>query len=120
MRWYGSLMTDFLHKLDKMKAELEGEFPGWHVWYVPRAGRGVTWCAQPQPVIHSATPDDLRRIIRHAHEDGPGHPALAKLDDYAVSAPTIMQAETLRHHSYYDDGPVVRNLPGETRHYGRP
>jgi hypothetical protein len=83
-------MTGFLTALDAMKAELEGEFPGWHIWFVPGINRTVTWCAQPYPLINSSSPEHLREEIRQAHEEASfDWPALAGIDDYSVSATGI-------------------------------
>lgn len=91
-----------LHEMDKLKDELASDFPGWRVWYVPSSGRGVMWCAQPGPLINAVDTDTLRSLIRYAHESVSRGPALASIDDYAASAPSILDAEMLRHHSYYE------------------
>ncbi len=84
----------FLHGLDKIKHELEAQFPGWHIWYVPRLDRSVTWCAQPWPLINSQSPGHLAAEITEAHTAAAADwPALANRADYAVIAPGIPQAE---------------------------
>ena len=70
------------------KRELEEQFPGWHIWYVPRVNGPTTWCTQPWPLINSGSPEHLAAEIRNAHEEpAAGWPALASIEDYAVTAP---------------------------------
>jgi hypothetical protein len=56
----------FLEGLDRTKRELEAQFPGWHIWYVPHLDRSVTWCAQPWPLINSQSPEHLTAEITEA------------------------------------------------------
>jgi len=84
-----------LHALDRIKVELQEQFPGWHVWYVPHCGtdRHVTWCAQPWPLINSSSPEHLAAEIRSAHEEAAAEwPVLASIEDYGVTAPGIPRA----------------------------
>jgi hypothetical protein len=62
--------------LDQIRDRLQREHPGWQVWYVPHAGRGVTWCARPNPLINAPSPEDLAGQISSAHADG-AWPALS-------------------------------------------
>ena len=55
-----------LNALDAKLAELKARFPGWRIWYVPTVVNGVTWCAQPLPLINSSSPDSLAREIEAA------------------------------------------------------
>lgn len=85
---------DFLNGLDGIKQELEAQFPGWRIWYVPNLDRSVTWCAQPWPLINSQSPEHLAAGITEAHTAAAADwPALANRADYAVNAPGIPQAE---------------------------
>jgi len=80
--------------LDKIRRELEQQFPGWHIWYVPHVGKHVTWCAQPWPLINSTSPEHLAADIRNAHEEAAAEwSALAGINDYGVSAPGIQGAD---------------------------
>ncbi|MGO9194681.1 MAG: hypothetical protein ACLP8X_40360 [Streptosporangiaceae bacterium] len=33
------------------RRELERQFPGWEIWYVPRRPVSATWCARPRMLI---------------------------------------------------------------------
>ncbi len=84
-----------LHALDRIKAELQEQFPGWHIWFVPHMNAPATWCAQPWPLINSSSPEHLAAEIVQAHTEAAADwPALANRTDYAVSAPGIPQAES--------------------------
>jgi hypothetical protein len=86
-----------LHALDRIKAELQEQFPGWRIWYVPHCGtkRHVTWCAQPWPIINSGSPEHLAADIRQAHEEAAAEwPALAGIADYGIHAPGVPRAES--------------------------
>ena len=48
------------------RRELERQFPGWEIWYVPRESDGATWCARPQMLIGAESPEDLAAAIRAA------------------------------------------------------
>src|SRR5271165_2503960 len=41
------------------RRELERQFPGWEIWYVPRGQDGATWRARPRMVIYADGPEDL-------------------------------------------------------------
>jgi hypothetical protein len=59
-----------LARLDRDRTELMKQHPGWRIWFVPNALDGsVTWCAQPEPTIHTYSPEDLSKDIRLAEED---------------------------------------------------
>ena len=49
------------------RRELERQFPGWEIWYVPREPDHATWCARPQMLINADSPEDLAAAIRAAH-----------------------------------------------------
>ena len=49
------------------RRELERQFPGWEIWYVPREPDSATWCARPQMLINADSPEDLAAAIRAAH-----------------------------------------------------
>jgi len=49
------------------RRELERQFPGWEIWYVPREPDSATWCARPQLLIKAGSPEDLAAAIRAAH-----------------------------------------------------
>jgi hypothetical protein len=71
---------------DEIKAQLQAEFPGWQIWYVPGMNRTTTWCARPNPLLHAHSPEHLREYITQAHTDAAeDHPALAGLGDYRKS-----------------------------------
>ena len=81
----------YLSGLDKIRAELQEQFPGWHIWYVPRTDRTVAWCAQPWPLINSGSPEHLAADIAHAHAEAAAEwPALASQADYRQSAPSAI------------------------------
>ena len=47
------------------RRELERQFPGWEIWYVPRGPRaGATWRARPRMLINADDPEDLAAAIR--------------------------------------------------------
>jgi len=50
------------------RRELERQFPGWEIWYVPREPDGATWCARPQLLINTESPEDLAATLRAAHD----------------------------------------------------
>ena len=41
------------------RRELERQFPGWEIWYVPRGPDGVTWRGRPRMVISADGPEGL-------------------------------------------------------------
>jgi hypothetical protein len=49
------------------RRELERQFPGWEIWYVPREPDGVTWCARPRMLLSAESPEDLAAAVRAAH-----------------------------------------------------
>jgi hypothetical protein len=59
------------------RRELEWRFPGWEIWYVPRAPDGATWRARPRMLIDAEDPEDLAAAIRAA--DNPVIPDSALL-----------------------------------------
>jgi hypothetical protein len=57
-----------LSQYDRDLAALQARFPGWRIWYVPRAKEhgGTIWCAQPGPLINTDSPDHLAQEIQMA------------------------------------------------------
>jgi hypothetical protein len=57
-----------MNQFDAIVARLEAAWPGWQVWYVPRAVGGMTWCArrwdEAGDVINAASPGELEALIR--------------------------------------------------------
>jgi hypothetical protein len=68
------------------RRELERQFPGWEIWYVPREADSATWCARPQMLIGAESPEDLAAAIRAAHSQVPSPDSvlLASPQDYPV------------------------------------
>jgi hypothetical protein len=48
------------------RRELERQFPGWEIWYVPRGPDSATWRARPRMVINADGPEGLAAAIRAA------------------------------------------------------
>ncbi len=48
------------------RRELERQFPGWEIWYVPRGPHGATWYARPRMLVNADDPEDLAAAIRAA------------------------------------------------------
>ena len=48
-------------------AKLEAVWPEWHVWYVPLAIGGMTWCAHRRDderhVINAGSPGELEALL---------------------------------------------------------
>jgi len=92
------------------RRELERQFPGWEIWYVPREPGSATWRARPQMLINADSPEDLAAAIRAAPgpviSDSPlpasprGYPAgvrrLGKLEESAGAARRRMTARERR------------------------
>lgn len=69
-------MTDSApNPLEEAAAALRARFPGWRAWWVPRAGRGAFWSAQPgkYPLI-AGSADELAALIE-ADQAGQDPPA---------------------------------------------
>jgi hypothetical protein len=68
------------------RRELERQFPGWEIWYVPRDADSATWRARPQMLIGADSPEDLAAAIRAAHSQVPSPDSLllASPQDYPV------------------------------------
>jgi hypothetical protein len=83
--------------LDRQKQALEEQFPGWHVWFIPRSDGSVAWCAQPWPLINSQSPEHLAAEIAQAHTEAAADwQALASIADYRAQAPGIAEPELRR------------------------
>jgi hypothetical protein len=75
-----------LTALDKIKRELEEQFPGWHIWYLPRVNGPTRWCAA-MAAYQQRQPGASRRRDPQRTREAAGWPALASIEDYAVTAP---------------------------------
>ena len=92
------------------RRELERQFPGWEIWYVPREPDSATWCARPQMLLSAGSPEDLSAALRAGHSQvipdslllaSPrGYPArvgrLGKLEEPAGAAWRRMKARKRR------------------------
>ena len=67
------------------RRELERQFPGWEIWYVPREPDGATWCARPRMLLSAESPEDLAAAVRAAHSQVVPDPLLlaSPMDDPA-------------------------------------
>ena len=59
------------------RRELERQFPGWEIWYVPRGPDSAIWRARPQMLLSADSPEDLAAAIGAA--PGPVIPDLLLL-----------------------------------------
>jgi len=54
-------------RADDDVAKLEAVWPEWHVWYVPLAVGGMTWCAHRRDderhVINAGSPGELEALL---------------------------------------------------------
>jgi hypothetical protein len=92
------------------RRDLERQFPGWEIWYVPREPDSATWRARPQMLINADSPEDLAAAIRAARSQvmpdslllaSPrGYPTrvrrLRKLEESADAARRRTKAQTRR------------------------
>jgi hypothetical protein len=62
-------MASYLTELDQRKQGLELDNPGWQIWYVPHNDRTVTWCARPQPLLNTDSPEQLQKLIDQARNE---------------------------------------------------
>jgi len=91
-------MPSLLDDLDREKARLEEQLPGYKIWYVWHQPHGkspghATWCAQPLPTLSSDSPEHLIEEIVAVHQVAAAeHPALASLEEYAVTSPAVRMA----------------------------
>jgi len=74
-------MRSYFDALDDRKKELEAGSPGWQVWYVPRVGKGVTWCARRVPQLETASADELAELMREAMNEQPLRRGVFDLDE---------------------------------------
>jgi hypothetical protein len=56
-------------ELDRQKGELQRGHPGWRIWYVPHATGPTIWCAQREPTLNEASPEDLEKAIKETETD---------------------------------------------------
>jgi hypothetical protein len=63
----------------RRQALLREHFPGWEIWYVPRAlGEGMNWCAKRDPRDRESLQDNIpSRLARRMKEvdERLAHPA---------------------------------------------
>lgn len=59
----------WLQRLDRDRARLQRDHPGWNIWYVPSTTRGITWFAQPKPRLNCDSPDHLGKAIQEAETE---------------------------------------------------
>lgn len=54
-----------MSQYDEIRNTLSRRWPGWHIWYVPRANGKpvVTWHAQRKPTIEATTSEGLEEEI---------------------------------------------------------
>jgi hypothetical protein len=53
---------------DRELRDLMSSFPGWRIWYVPRAFGGATWCAERHPLLQASGPRELAGQMLEADE----------------------------------------------------
>jgi hypothetical protein len=82
-----------LAELDQTQAELQGDFPGWRIWYVYRPG-AVSWAARREPVLNTQSAEDLRAAILNV---------LASNDKDASKVLEGKCAPLVSHQGGYDD-----------------
>jgi hypothetical protein len=70
-------VSSYLGELDQRKRELEEQYPGWQIWFVPHVDWTVTWCARPNPLLNEDSPEHLSEAIRQAHLPAAGPDAAA-------------------------------------------
>ena len=59
----------FLNELDRIRHELQQQFPGWQIWYVPHHDRTVTWCGRRWPLLNADSPEQLQKLIDQARDE---------------------------------------------------
>jgi hypothetical protein len=79
----------YLEELDQIKAAIQRQHPGWHVWFVPKlnkdGSRSATWCAHPWPLVNAQTPEHLIAELRKVHEEADQEwPAVCDVTTYAI------------------------------------
>ncbi|HEV8278159.1 MAG TPA: hypothetical protein VGQ26_21015 [Streptosporangiaceae bacterium] len=56
-----------MNQFELIVARLEATWPGWQVWYVPRAVGGMIWCARRWDstgrVLNADSPDELAEYL---------------------------------------------------------
>ena len=60
-----------LYAYDRQLAQLRESHPGWHIWYVPHASGGATWCAWREPHLEERSPADLGQPSAEALAEEP-------------------------------------------------
>jgi hypothetical protein len=59
-----------MNQFEAIVAKLEADWPGWQVWYVPRAVGGTIWCARrwddESHVLNAGSPDELADMLEEA------------------------------------------------------
>jgi hypothetical protein len=73
-------------ELDRIRDDLPTRFSGRQIWYVPHSDRTVKWCARPDPLINSNSPERLAFDIHPTHAARwPALPSWIPAPDDAVS-----------------------------------
>ena len=76
-----------LEDLDRMRRELQDDYPGWQIWYVFHRDGSATWHGRPNPWLSGPSPDHLRKLISQANPQTYGDAAAGALkDDASVDA----------------------------------
>jgi hypothetical protein len=56
-----------MNHFEAIVAALERDWPGWQVWYVPKAVGGITWCARrwddESNVLNADSADELTELL---------------------------------------------------------
>jgi len=82
-------------EIEAQRDELEKQFPGWHFWPSPSCdplNPGTRWNAQPWPVIHADSVEEMTERIRSAHA-GLHFPVLAPPRSYLARVRKLREHE---------------------------
>ena len=61
-----------LEELDRMRRQLQDDYPGWQIWYVFHRDGSATWHARPNPRLNAPSPGELRKLIDQVHSQTDG------------------------------------------------
>jgi len=78
-----------LEELDRMRRELQNDYPGWQIWYVFHPDGSATWHARPNPWLNAPRPDDLRKLINQANQQTDRDEAPGALKEPASAMPEL-------------------------------
>jgi hypothetical protein len=78
-----------LEELDRMRRELQNDYPGWQIWYVFHHDGSATWHARPNPWLNAPSPDDLRKLISQANSRTDRDEASGALKEPASALPEL-------------------------------